>query len=272
MDDDPAVELEPDYESEPGDDTREQEAVDRLIQLFEGNPTTVFYGRQLEVMFEREYFHWITNRALRSLEGVVTLERHSLNHASPTTLAWNRRYRYPRRQVADVLELVNRYVTPAVGRAVGDRGEELVLDGFAAGNRFTCLGRNVNALDGVEWTATNHDLDFVFERDGRRYGVEVKNTLGYLGKGEFDVKIQLAEHLGLIPVFVCRALPKTWVWELRERGGFSLILRWQLYPPLLRDLAVALRERFELPVDTPRRLEDGTMLRFTRWHTLALKH
>lgn len=118
----------------------------------------------------------------------------------------------------------------------------------------------------MTWTQTNHNLDFVFERDDRRYGVEVKNTLAYLDKTEFDVKVQLAEHLGLTPVFVCRALPKTWVWELRQRGGFSLVLRWQLYPPLLRPLVLALRDRFDLPVDTPRRLEDGTMARFTNWH------
>jgi hypothetical protein len=145
----------------------------------------------------------------------------------------------------------------------------LVLDGFAGRNRFTCLGRNVNAFEGEKWTATNHNLDFVFERDGRRYGVEVKNTLAYLPRAEFEIKIQLAEHLGLIPLFVCRALPKSWVWELKTRGGFGLVLRWQLYPPLLRQLVVALRERFQLPVDTPRRLQDGTMERFTKWHMLA---
>ena len=169
------------------------------------------------------------------------------------------------------MELINRYVTPDVGYAVGERGEELVLDGFAGRNRFVCLGRDVNMLDGESWTETNHNLDFVFERDGRRYGVEVKNTLAYPDKGEFDLKVRLAEHLGLIPVFVCRYLPKSWVWELRQRGGFGLLLRWQLYPPLLRSLASDLHERFELPVDTPRRLQDGTMARFTNWHSAALE-
>ena len=27
----------------------------------------MFYSRQLEVLYEREYFHWVTNRALRRL-------------------------------------------------------------------------------------------------------------------------------------------------------------------------------------------------------------
>jgi hypothetical protein len=49
-----------------------------------------------------------------------------------------------------------------------------------------------------------------FERDGAAYGVEVKNTLGYLDVGEFLTKIRLARHLGVKPVFAVRALPKTW--------------------------------------------------------------
>jgi hypothetical protein len=97
-----------------------------------------------------------------------------------------------------------------------------------------------------------------------------RTRCAYLDKGEFDTKIRLAEHLGLIPVFVCRALPRSWIWELRERGGFSLVLHWQLYPPLLRQLVERMRARFELPVDTPRRLQDGTMARFTKWHTKQL--
>jgi hypothetical protein len=33
-----------------------------------------------------------------------------------------------------------------------------------------------------------------------------------------------------------------------------------------QSLVSALRERFELPVDTPRRLAEGTMTRFVNWH------
>lgn len=269
MDDDELseVDVEPNHENQPSDDEVQQEAAERLTQLFKENPTTVYYGRQLEVLLEKDYFHWITNRALRALgEGPVTLESHELEHASPTTLAWNRRYRYPRKQVAQVLKLINQYVTPEVSHAVGDRGEDLVLDGFAR-NQFVCLGRGINALEGRSWTRTRHNLDFVFQRDDIRYGVEVKNTLAYPDKREFDTKIELCEHLELIPVFVCRALPKSWIWELRQRGGFSLVLRWQLYPPLLKELTAELRSRFSLPVDVPRRLEDGTMARFTSWHS-----
>ena len=254
------------HDHEPGDDAREGQAAARLTQLFDENRARVFFGRQLEVMFERDWFHWITNRALRTLDGgVARLEQRMLPNGSPITVCWHRGYRYPKREAARVVELVGSYANPVVGHALGDRGELLVLEGFAR-NQFVMRGRAVKALGERVWTATNHDLDFVFERDGRSYGVEVKNTLGYLPKVEFDAKVALALHLDLIPVFVCRALPKTWIHELNEVGGFGLVLRWQLYPPTHRDLVDRLRAEFDLPVDTPRALQEGTMNRFIDWH------
>jgi hypothetical protein len=270
MDDDEFFDDEHDPDEEPSEDVREEEAADRLTQLLDENRTRVFYGRQLEVMFEGQWFHWVTNRALRSLDGgVAQLEHRMLPNGSPITVAWHRSYRYPKREATRVVELVAGYANPVVGQALGDRGEHLVLEGFAR-NQFVMRGRAVKAMGDRVWAATNHDLDFVFERDGRPYGVEVKNTLGYLPKKEFDAKVAMARHLGLIPVFVCRMLPKTWINELNQAGGFGLILRWQLYPPTHRDLVDRLRAEFELPVDTPRALAEGTMKRFVDWHARRL--
>lgn len=255
----------------PAEDAREVEAADRLTQLLEANRTRVYFGRQLEVMLENEWFHWITNRALRSLDGgVARIEQRVLPNGSPITLAWHRSYRYPRREATRVVDLVARYANSVVGHALGERGEHLVLEGFAR-NQFVMRGRATKSFGDRVWTNTSHNLDFVFERDSRAYGVEVKNTLGYLPKKELDTKIALARHLRLTPVFVCRAaLPKSWIHELNRAGGFGLVLRWQLYPQTHRELVDQLRTAFDLPVDTPRTLAEGTMKRFLDWHERQL--
>lgn len=254
----------------PAEDAREVAAAEGLTQLLEENRTRVFFGRQLEVKFEREWFHWVTNRALRSLDGgVARIDHRMLPNGSPITLAWHRSYRYPKRDATRVVDLVAKYSNSVVGHALGERGEHLVLEGFAR-NQFVMHGRAVRTIGDRIWTNSNHDLDFVFERDGRAYGVEVKNTLGYLPKKEFDTKIALARHLGLAPVFVCRALPKSWIYELNRAGGFGLVLGWQLYPPTHRELVDQLRAEFDLPVDTPRALAEGTMRRFLNWHQRRL--
>ena len=38
-----------------------------LMEWFEAKQVGVFYGRQIEVIFEKKYFHWITHKALKEL-------------------------------------------------------------------------------------------------------------------------------------------------------------------------------------------------------------
>ena len=91
--------------------------------------------------------------------------------------------------------------------------------------------------------------------------------LGYMEQEEFKTKIEMCHHLGIRPVFAARMLPRTWIYELQENeGGFALILKYQLYPWGFRELARRVRDRLQLPVDSPRALEEGTMQRFVDWH------
>jgi hypothetical protein len=117
----------------------------------------------------------------------------------------------------------------------------------------------VNSYNDITWTNTNHDLDFVFEKEGIAYGIEVKNTLGYMDVKEFVTKIRVSLHLGLKPVFAVRSLPRTWAEALIQAGGYAMIMQYQFYPWNHMQLASEIREKLLLPVDTPRRIEDGTM-------------
>ena len=119
---------------------------------------------------------------------------------------------------------------------------------------------------GKTWEESEHDLDFIFERDPAVYGIEVKNTLGYMQYKEFGIKIRLCRQLGVRPVFVVRMMPKTWIKELIDSGGYAMVLKYQLYPWTHRELASRVAEELGLPVDAPRALASGTMERFLRWH------
>lgn len=131
-------------------------------------------------------------------------------------------------------------------------------------------GRNTREYGGKSWAETDHNLDFIFTRDGVGYGVEVKNTLGYMDYEEFETKIRLCQFLGLRPVFAARMLPKTWMNQLINAGGFGLVLKYQLYPLSHKDLARRVASELGLPVDSPRALRDGTMQRFVAWHEKKL--
>jgi hypothetical protein len=248
-------------------DPVESRARDLLAAFFEINRQRVFFSRQLEVQNEDRYFHWITNRAIRDLEGEGTIlsETRNLTSGGTIKLIWHRRFRYYKREAARLTELVNEYSAPNIGAALGLQAEALILEGFASIERVM-KGRDKNEYEGRSWNVTEHNLDFIFERDGRGYGIEVKNTLGYMDRAEFETKIKLCQRLGIRPVFAARMLPKSWINDLIGAGGFALILKYQLYPWAHRDLAKKVRTELGLPVDAPRRLSEGTMARFLRWH------
>jgi len=245
-----------------------QEEVRELLRtFFNDRNDAVFFSRQVEVLHEHLYFHWITNRAIRDLieEGEVRTETRKLAAGGSIKLLWHRSFRYYRRAATDVVKLVEEYSDPNIGAALGLHGELMVLEGFAR-NQFVLHGREVRDFNGISWDETKHDIDFVFAKDSIIYGVEVKNTLSYMNYDEFHIKIRLCQRLGLQPVFVVRMMPKHWIVELAREGGFALIIKYQLYPWTHRELAKRVAHTFGLPVDAPRALADGTMLRFVKWH------
>ena len=162
-------------------------------------------------------------------------------------------------------KLIDEYSEANFVAGLGQTGELLVMEGFTRFG-FSVLGRNTNELQGRRWTRTAHNLDFIFERDSIRYGVEVKNTLDYMDKEEFDIKIEICKELDLLPLFVNRMMPSTWMEELRENDGIWMIMGYQLYPIAHKTLADKVKKELELPVDAPMRLYDGTMERLMKQH------
>lgn len=240
-------------------DAVQENVKEKLEGLLEERKEEVFFSRQLdEVMYEDEFFHWITNRALRELveEGLVRSETHLLSSGGSINIISHRKYRYYKRSTRRLVKLVEEYANPNIGAAIGLHGEMMVPERFAR-SQFLMRGRNTRTFGEREWKETEHDLDFIFERDSVAYGVEVKNKLAYMEHDELVTKMEVCEALNIRPVFVVRMMPKTWINELVERGGFALILKYQLYPWTHKDLAKKVSRELGLPVDSPRALEEG---------------
>ena len=164
-----------------------------------------------------------------------------------------------------MISLVEEYSKDVVGSTIGRHGELLVIEGFAT-NGFQILKKNANSFNDKTWQETGHNLDLIISKDNVNYGVEIKNTLSYLDREELEAKIAICKHLNLLPVFVCRMLPKTYIEQVLQAGGFSLILKYLLYPEILAALAKRMVDELGLFVGTPSALADGTVKRFTNWH------
>jgi len=248
------------------------EVKSKLKELFSNEKESVFYSRQLEIRFEDDYFHWITNRAISELiqEGYIKSETRKLITGNEIKLLWNKNYRYYKRGANKIVDIIQELSNPNIGASLGTHCELLVLEGFAK-QEFILKGRNCKECNGKVWEKTDHDMDFIFCKDSVCYGVEVKNKLGYMEKTEIDVKIKLCKHLGIKPVFVVRMIPKTWINEIINNGGFVLILKYQLYPLYNKDFADRIKSILDLPVGYPKSLKEETMHRFIKWHKKNVK-
>jgi hypothetical protein len=185
---------EPDYEPDIREDEEEDEgpsdpvvdiAKDVIRAFFDEERTNVFYKQQLEVIFEGDFFHWVTSRALSELaaEGHIAVEREVLPGTGTISFYHATAHCYWRRQAQEVIALVAQFSAPAFTAGLGAQGE-LLFDAALPTVGFLPKGRKVRSYGDNEWTETDHDLDRVFERDGVAYGAEIKNTLKYIPRDE----------------------------------------------------------------------------------------
>jgi hypothetical protein len=89
-----------------------------------------------------------------------------------------------------VFNLADWYRSGATDGARGMQGEHLVIAAFAR-QRFLLIGEEANNYGGKIWHM-KHDLDFIFERDGAAYGVEVKKW-----KWDLMLVVVIAGFVGL---------------------------------------------------------------------------
>lgn len=236
-----------------------------LENVFSTNPDAVFYQRQLEIHLERKFFHWITGKALVELskENKIGSEKRNLGQVT-MIFYFNKSNRYYKRQAKETERLVLKFSNPEFARALGHQCE-MLFDAALPLHGFMPMARNVREWNGVKWSKTKHDLDRIFVRNGKVFGVEYKNRLSYIDITEFLTKVDMCLHLQIIPLFIVRMAPANYINYVRERGGFTLIFEYQLYPYTYREFARAVREGLGIKVDCPARIEDGTILRLTKW-------
>ncbi len=197
IDDTPDDWPEPDFdtpETEPRHDPKVDEAADKLLAFIESKPGEVFYEMQLEVIFEDDYFHWITTKALAQLRDArkIGSSIEILKKVGRIRFYFHIKNRYWKRRAAEIRKLVEQFSDPAFTSALGNQGEMLVDAGLPSAG-FLPKARNVSQFAGVQWTETKHNLDRIFEKDGVLYGTEIKNRLSYISQNEFYTKLKMCE-------------------------------------------------------------------------------
>jgi hypothetical protein len=248
-------------------DPKTDEARLALLKLFADHPSRVFFARQLELLLEKDFFHWITSRALSELiaEGKIGSEKVTLRTGVTVKFCMAKANRYWRREARKVGDLIIHYSDPAFTKALGQQGE-LLFDAALPTVGFMPQGKDVKDYNGKRWEKTGHDLDRVFEYDAVGYGTEIKNTLDYIPADELDAKIEMCAFLGLKPLFIMRYAPKNYMKKIIDAGGIGLLFEYQLYPYGYEVLAKQVQQELGLKVDCPTRVAEGTLERLVKAH------
>lgn len=263
-------------EPRPRDKTIDEAKGVFLAELFDKNATKVFYERQIEVLYEGQFYHWISTKALTELvaEGKVMSVLLHLDHNVPIRFYWSHQNpklaRYWKRQANRTVKLVRQYSSDTFAQLLGHNGE-IMFDQALPRAGFMPVAFNTRSYKGKVWTESDDNLDRIFERDGIAYGTEIKNTLKYIPRDELQLKTRMCLFLGIRPLFVVRSAPGNYIYETHLNGGFTLVFKYQLYPLSHRELAAHVREELGLPVDTPKAIEQGTVLRLLKNHEAYLK-
>jgi len=118
----------PAQEAEPRQDPYVDQCAESLLAFFRERRDEVFYMKQLEVLWEKKYYHWITARALSLLEGgeIRTVSKKVREGIQPKFF-FHRRNRYYKRAVDKAAHTIGRYSEPVISRAIGSHAENLFL-------------------------------------------------------------------------------------------------------------------------------------------------
>ena len=272
---------EPEQEREP--DEYEISATERLRKFFKKYKNSVFVTKQLQVLFESHYFHWVTYRALCNLEyedGLIKRTTHKL-HRIEAIVRFHRSNRYHKRKTKRLMGVVRAYSNEDISWACGMEANNLFYIALSQRD-FKYHGKDINKFKGREWTQTEHNLDYILGRDNIIYGVEIKNTFDYIDKKEMEIKIKICKHLGIKPLFIMRWSPQSYIYEIFKVGGFALLFETKIFPLALKPLVEEINNEQYLPYtndklvlkngkvrkicDTPKAIPDAIISRFEKWH------
>jgi hypothetical protein len=124
-----------DEEERPRDPAVDQ-AIERLRGFFDASSQRLSYSTQIETSFEREFFHWITGKALLELGNSQQIKRLSVPVQGQTINFYaNRKHRYVQRELKTMLDVLRRIFDPDFTHAIGRHGE-LMFDAALGRNGF----------------------------------------------------------------------------------------------------------------------------------------
>lgn len=237
---------------------------------------TPFHFRQLEVLFETQFFHITTAQAIYELinEGYLKpipfqAGANKVTFIVPTKVTTSSKPQgILRSHMQTKAKAIALYDSPEISKDLGDHFEALVKLELRA-NQLQIVSTNTNSYKGKHWTKSNANLDIIADYpDGRAFGTQAKNELKSIEKEELLEQMEICDFLGVKPLFIVRYMPWSFVPLVIDRGGFVITLGTQIYPLGHRKICQQIKDKLSIPEDrVSKRLRQIAPKMRTQWPT-----
>jgi len=212
----------------------------------------VVTDRELKVRLERQFFPWVTGRALLAMEqeGIVERVGYAGRRSKTKRVPESFFISYGTRYEDVVGIIMKKYrVTRDVNAILtahapaGEHAEDLFERAFKTLG-FKIHGRNMSKFKDRTVRGRKGkqppDLDFIIEKDKVVYGVDVKNWIKYEYGTRKTVRFKrnLALQLKVVPFIIARYVDKETIYvDVIQKGGICYPYQTLLVPPSYESLA-----------------------------------
>ena len=210
---------------------------------------SVFYKKQIQVIFEDQYPHDVTGKAVNELitDKFLKAEPRAFGENMHAIFVYRYNVRYTAMTIKMKTKILERFSDDEVNDGVGKYGEILFSHMFTK-NQFKIVGRHTNRFGKKVWKRSKKNLDFIIQKDEINYGVEVRNRFDYMKQDEFEEKLKMCEFLGLLPLFPLRCPSELQYAQMKDCGGLALKFKTRIFPPGFQGLVTDIWNNFRLPV------------------------
>ena len=211
---------------------------------------SVFYKKQTQILFEEAYPHDVTGKAVNELieDKFLKAETRAFGKNMHAIFVYRHNVRYTAMAIKIRIKILERFSDDEVNDGVGKYAEILFGHMFER-NQFKIIGRNTNTFRSKAWSESDKNLDFIIEKDGISYGVEIKNRFDYMEQDEFEEKLEMCQFLGLLPLFPLRCPSEQQYAQMKDCGGLALKFKTRIFPPGFQGLVTDIWNNFRLPVN-----------------------
>lgn len=231
-----------------------QQATDALTEFFRWRKSP-FHFRHLQVLFEAQFFHITTAQALYALIDQNFLRRiqhqagaNQVTFLVPSHVALSPKYQRPlNAHIKSKSKVIAKYDDPDVSAVLGAHFESLVKQELRA-NQLRIVATHANSYKDRRWTKSLANLDIIAESpDGRAFGVQAKNELKPIELSELLIQLEICDCLRVLPIFIVRYMPWSFLPWILVRGGLLLTLGTQLWPLGYNKLCQEIQSKMSLP-------------------------